>query len=1466
MANNDLQSNIVMGADVAGVESGMARAKRAVEDVGSTVERTGRRAEEGLSGIGRGGDNAARTVERATRSLEQQIQRQIVSMQAGSRESREYWEAIANQRGVNSQTLRPLLDQLDAVRAKTEDAKSSAQGMATVWEGVGRAAGAAAAVIAGAFSFRKVITETIQAEQEQAQLAAALRSTGEAAGWSADQLNKMADRLASRSTFSAGEITQAQTRLLSYTNIVGNQFPRAMQTVIDMSARMGMSVTQSAETIGRALDVPSEGLTALQRQGFRFTEEQKKLVEQLEKTGKVGEAQAIILQSVESSYAGAAAAARDTFGGALTALQNTIDDLLTGESSGMKGMRQSVEGLITVLGSEETRTAFQSFISLATDAVTVFAKVAGNFAAFRTATNREAMLAGVDEFGLMTKNAETASARVQRLAEQAERFQEAIGRGSNVEFNTARLEKTRDLLTEARRQAEGAADALKRFANQNDNGKQLGASDFGLTLPAAALVGGKPAADVDKKAETAYKNLIDSIKEKIALEKLELESGEKLTESQRLRVKIEQDLSGARRANALQLVDQLSTVEKSRKTAQAEAKEAGEATKAYADLITARQNSVATIQTQIQREQDVAAAVGLARSEVTLLEVAKLEESATSKDRLAVLADELDLSGALAKTYRDEAKALRDLAAAKRVTSGKQEAAETAKAAGDAAKKASEEWRRYTEDINKSLTDALLRGFESGKGIAENFRDTLKNMFNTLVLRPVISATLSPVSEAIGALTGVRTAANGAGTLNTLANNSGLLGAAVQAYGGYAVGASTASLVGANAVGMLGGDALGALIAANGSWAGVSVGAVAAEAAAGAAAGASAGAAAGSAAAAGGAAGGSSAAGAAAGMGPYGWIAAAVILAIAAFAGKGEKRYGGHYGINFEGDGVLDYRRGGYIDSKAGEVTYVVGPSGGEFAKEYVTELMTGTTKGINTLLSDLGSGLSLTGFQAGLETSGKGRGGVFSGGTLTGGITFGESGQGGGRPWESTSSRSPNAEEAVKNFATDMLQVTIQALQAATDLPKSIAAQLKGVDAEKLTDEAATELLTTISQQIEFVKELRKAIDLLPFPNLRDLSFDAADGLLAAAGGLEALNTSMAGYLSNYFSEEEQRKVAIDQTSAAFKALGLAMPDVTQSADAARAQFRALVESIDINSEKGAQQYAGLLGLQGAFANLTPIIDTTAQAAQAAASELQERLTLESQLLQLQGNTAELRKRSLNALLSDESRAIQQAIYDLQDKQTAEAAAQAAANAAEQVKAAWQSVGDTLAEEIKRLLGVVTGDSAAGLASAQSQFAIATAQARAGDQDAASSLPELSRSLEDLYRTQASSSTDLRIFQAQIAASLAETAQGIAASQGINVESFAASALAGGASSGGAGLVALPPAQIYSAGQAAGALSDAQGIREELRQLRQELRQANEAIAGFQLRGARAAEKTAGVVDQWDVDGMPAVRQGVGA
>jgi tape measure domain-containing protein len=60
-----------------------------------------------------------------------------------------------------------------------------------------------------------------------------------------------------------------------------------------------------------------------------------------------------------------------------------------------------------------------------------------------------------------------------------------------------------------------------------------------------------------------------------------------------------------------------------------------------------------------------------------------------------------------------------------------------------ATKELEDEAKKVSEDINRSLTDALLRGFESGKSFAKNFKDTLVNMFQTLVLRPVINFVLT---------------------------------------------------------------------------------------------------------------------------------------------------------------------------------------------------------------------------------------------------------------------------------------------------------------------------------------------------------------------------------------------------------------------------------------------------------------------------------------------------------------------------------------------------------------------------------------------------------------------------------------------------------------------------------------------------------------------------------------------------
>jgi hypothetical protein len=86
----------------------------------------------------------------------------------------------------------------------------------------------------------------------------------------------------------------------------------------------------------------------------------------------------------------------------------------------------------------------------------------------------------------------------------------------------------------------------------------------------------------------------------------------------------------------------------------------------------------------------------------------------------------------------------------------------------DALEKLAQQEQEIARDINKSLTDALLRGFESGKGFAKNFRDTLVNMFKTLVLQPAISFLIdsSGITKLLGGLgaafSGSASAATGA--------------------------------------------------------------------------------------------------------------------------------------------------------------------------------------------------------------------------------------------------------------------------------------------------------------------------------------------------------------------------------------------------------------------------------------------------------------------------------------------------------------------------------------------------------------------------------------------------------------------------------------------------------------------------------------------------------------------------------
>lgn len=191
---------------------------------------------------------------------------------------------------------------------------------------------AAMNAVSGATNFvvgglKSIFAGASESEQILAQLNAALVSTEGVAGLTAEGLAEMGSEMRKVSMLTTDQITEMQVALLTYSDIAAEEFPRALQVAIDQQQRLGISVTQSAELVGMALQSPSKAMTALGRQGFTLEESQKKLLKQFEETGRMAEAQAIIMDMLAESYGGSAAAARySTFDGLWKGITDTFSD------------------------------------------------------------------------------------------------------------------------------------------------------------------------------------------------------------------------------------------------------------------------------------------------------------------------------------------------------------------------------------------------------------------------------------------------------------------------------------------------------------------------------------------------------------------------------------------------------------------------------------------------------------------------------------------------------------------------------------------------------------------------------------------------------------------------------------------------------------------------------------------------------------------------------------------------------------------------------------------------------------------------------------------------------------------------------------------------------------------------------------------------------------------------------------
>lgn len=155
------------------------------------------------------------------------------------------------------------------------------------------------------------------AEESQAvgrQTEAVIESMGGASNVTAAHVSELTDRLSAKAGVDDELIQSGQNVLLTFGKVrnevgAGNDiFDRATTSALDMSAALGQDLQGSAIMVGKALNDPVRGMTALTRAGVSFTQSQKDQVAAMVAAGDTIGAQKIILSELENQFGGAAEA------------------------------------------------------------------------------------------------------------------------------------------------------------------------------------------------------------------------------------------------------------------------------------------------------------------------------------------------------------------------------------------------------------------------------------------------------------------------------------------------------------------------------------------------------------------------------------------------------------------------------------------------------------------------------------------------------------------------------------------------------------------------------------------------------------------------------------------------------------------------------------------------------------------------------------------------------------------------------------------------------------------------------------------------------------------------------------------------------------------------------------------------------------------------------------------------------
>lgn len=219
----------------------------------------------------------------------------------------------------------------------------------------GLALGVTAIAGIGAAVAKAGLDDIKDSQAAAAQLAAGVKSTGGAANVTVSQMQDLAKSIQDYSGQNKDAVAHSEALLLTFTNIKNaagannDIFNQATKATADMAARMGTDAASSAIQLGKALNDPIQGITALTRVGVSFSDAQKKQIAAMVNSGNIMGAQKVILAELNKEFGGSAKAAGETLPGQLARAKNAFSDI-SGEI--VEKMLPAITGVLSFINDK----------------------------------------------------------------------------------------------------------------------------------------------------------------------------------------------------------------------------------------------------------------------------------------------------------------------------------------------------------------------------------------------------------------------------------------------------------------------------------------------------------------------------------------------------------------------------------------------------------------------------------------------------------------------------------------------------------------------------------------------------------------------------------------------------------------------------------------------------------------------------------------------------------------------------------------------------------------------------------------------------------------------------------------------------------------------------------------------------------------------------------------------------------